>query len=245
MAQRILITGASRGLGFSIAESCAHDGCRLILISRSAERLDAVVAELPNSEEHFPLALDLLKSDSGDELLKTLVLNDIVPDVIIHNLGGAVDGDCHPLRSEVLRKSMALNVEAAVNINNALIPLMAQRGSGKIIHISSDAAINATAAPAYSIAKTALNAYIVNTARNYIKNNIVIYGVMPGIFEYPGSAWSNKKTSDPDSYRSKIQSMPIGRFMTVKEVSEVVSKLSSIDSIAMSGSLIKLNGSAP
>lgn len=245
MRQNVLITGASRGLGYSIAENLSREGCRLILISRNAQRLNSSVSGLDNASEHVPLALDLMEADSIDRLLMVLTQNEIVPDVVIHNLGGKIDGDCHPLVIETLRESMKLNVEIAVAINNALIPLMKQQGYGKIIHISSDAAITANAAPAYAIAKAALNAYIVNAARNYIKDNVMMYGVMPGIFEHFDSVWSKKKILEPEYYRSRSQHMPLGRFMRVEEVSEVISSLCSINSIALSGSLITLNGAAP
>lgn len=244
MELNVLISGASRGLGFSIADKLAHEGCRIILVARNAQRLNYAVSKLPNKSKHIPIELDLTLSDSIEQLVNTLAQISIVPDIIIHNLGGKVDGDDHPLEIEVLRKSMQLNVEVAININNAFMPLMKQRGSGKIIHISSDAAITANAAPAYSIAKAALNAYIVNTARKNIKDNIVIYGVMPGIFEHPDSAWSNKKITAPEYYRNKSQNMPLGRFLSVEEVSDVISLLCSVNSIAMSGSLITLNGAA-
>jgi NAD(P)-dependent dehydrogenase (short-subunit alcohol dehydrogenase family) len=239
----VLLTGASKGLGFSIAEKLAHDGCRLILVARNKHALDAAAGRLTNAPEHISLALDLTGSDSAESLAKSLAQMGVVPDVVVHNLGGKVDGDCHPLGIDILRKSMALNLEAAVNINNALIPLMEQRGSGTIIHIGSDAAVTANASPAYSIAKAALSAYIVNIARNHIKDNIVICGVLPGPFEHPDSVWTKKKVSDPACYSTKVQSMPLGRFMNVEEVSEVVCLLCSVSSIAMSGSLLKINAS--
>lgn len=241
----VLITGASKGLGFSIAEKLAHDGCRLIMVARNAHTLDAAIDRLTNSPEHMSLALDLTRPDSADSLAKALAHAGVVPDVVVHNLGGKVDGDSHPLGVDILRKSMTLNLEAAVNINNALIPLMQHRGSGTIIHIGSDAAVTANASPAYAIAKAALSAYIVNTARNHIKDNIVICGVLPGPFEHSDSVWIQKKVSDPVRYSTKVQSMPLGRFLNVEEVSDVVSLLCSVSSIALSGSLINLNATAP
>lgn len=245
MRQNVLITGASRGLGYSIAERLAREGCRIILVSRSEQQLNSAISGLVNASEHLPLALDLTEFHATDQLSMMLARNGIVPDVVIHNLGGKVENDAHPLAAEVLRESMKLNVEVAVTINNDLIPLMKQKGYGKIIHISSDAAVTANAAPAYSAAKAALNAYIVNAARNYIRDNIVIYGVMPGIFEHCDSVWSQKKIQDPQYYQSRSQQMPLGRFMRVEEVAEVISSLCRVDSIALSGTLIKLNGAAP
>jgi len=245
MKQNVLISGASRGLGYSIAQKLATKGFRLILTGRSAQSLNTAVSRLTNASEHIPLELDLIEPDSIDRLMNTLSQCDVVPNIIIHSLGGKVAGDCHPLNVDILRESMSLNLEVAVKINNAFIPLMRNRASGTIIHISSDAAITANAAPAYSIAKAALNAYVLNVARNYIKDNIVIFGVLPGIFEHSDSVWSEKKNSNPEYYRSKVQNMPLGRFMRVDEVSEVISMLCSVNSIAMCGSLIKLNGSAP
>jgi len=244
MAPYALTTGASHGLGLRIAQDLAQTGYRLVLVSRSQQNLDTAVRQIVEPENHITLALDLLDAAAVERLLRCLHGKDILPDTVIHNLGGPVAHDTHPIQIETLRQSLMLNLEVAVRINSSLIPLMCERGAGKIIHISSDAGLNANASPAYAIAKSALNAYVVNLARNYIKNNIMICGILPGVIEHEGSSWSMKKNENPEHYRNKLNQMPLGRFLRVDEVSEVVINLSKMNNMVVSGSLIKLNGAA-
>ena len=239
-----LITGASRGLGLGIAKKLAAAGYCLVLVGRNRHRLDTAVQSLAEPGKHMALDLDLQDPAGVESLVAHLLDHGILPEVVIHNLGGKVEHDNHPIDVATLRQSLALNLEPAVMINARLIPLMCERGSGKIIHVSSDAAINANASPGYAIAKAALNAYIVNLARHHVRDNILISGVLPGPLDHEGSDWDVKKRDNPEHYRNKVGQMPLGRFLDVDEVSDVVANLCNLTSVAMSGSLIKVSGAA-
>ena len=119
---------------------------------------------------------------------------------------------------------------------------MLARGNGCIVHVSSDASLTGDAAPGYVAAKAAINAYVKSCARFYAKHQILICAVLPGIFEHENSVWTLKKAYDPVYYQKRLESMPLGRFLTAAELAEVIADIVSKQNMVYSGSLIDLSG---
>jgi 3-oxoacyl-[acyl-carrier protein] reductase len=241
MMKTALITGSSNGLGLEIARRLLLKGVRVIFTGRSQEKLDVVTSDL-DKNSYISYVGDLTHKGVIRGLFSKLDSLNIHPDFIIHSLGGKVDGDKHPLSTIVLQQSLLSIFEIAVEINSYYLPVMKEKKHGRIIHISSDASITGQSAPGYAAAKAAINAYVKSTARFYVKYNIMLCAVLPGIFEYEGSAWSEKKMTQPKYYQHKIAQMPLGRFLTVSEVAENVIDIGCGQSIAPAGSLIELTG---
>lgn len=238
--QRVLITGASQGLGLSIAKMFDNKQIKMLLTGRSANRLDQCFKEFSHPQYHESFVGDLLDSKYRSQLLQQIENNHIIPDVIIHNLGGKIDNDVQPLATDVLIKSIELNLGIAASINEYFLPLMARTGGGRIIHISSDASITGRSAPGYAAAKAAVNGYVKSTARFYISQNIMMCAVLPGIFEHEGGVWTQKKITQPEYYQQKIKEMPMGRFSHPDEIAEVVVDIACSSNIIYAGSLIEL-----
>lgn len=236
-----LITGSSRGLGLEISKELSKHNYHIILTGRSREKIDIAVKELSSDAFDFYCG-DLLDSKFLQSCLNDLAKKNIVPDIIVHNLGGKVEGDQQPLTKEVLLKSTQLNLGLAVEINNHFLPMMQERKSGKIIHISSDGSLSGQCAPGYAAAKAAVNGYVKSTARYYAKHNIMICAVLPGVFEHDSSVWSEKKKLQPDYYMEKIKQTSLGRFLFVEEVASCVSEIVCGGGLAYAGSLVELTG---
>lgn len=233
-----LITGSTKGLGLQIAKLLAMRGYKIILTGRTQEALEHARQQLMRSSEHVLFCGDLLVQQEIQALCEVPFL----PDIIIHNLGGKVDGDEQPLRSEILSKSIALNLGSAVAINSYYLSLMQKIHSGRIIHISSDASETGRCAPGLAAAKGAVDAYVKSSARFYAHFNIMICAVLPGIFLHSNNAWDQKRKTQPEYFQKKLSEMPLGRFLSAEEVASPIVDIATSDSMTYSGSLIKLTG---
>ena len=242
MKEAALITGSSHGLGLEIAKCLDKAGKRLILTGRSSSRLKQASKELSANRGHCFYSMDLTSDEGPAALFQKLERDQVFPNVLIHNLGGKVAGDEPPLSVAILRKSMRLNLETAVSINTHYIPKMLERGAGRIIHISSDSSLSGNAAPGYSASKAAINAYVKSTARIYAKHNIMVCAVLPGIFEHEKSVWSEKKKTEPETYRKRLEEMPLLRFGYPVEIASVISDLACSNNMMCAVSLIQLTG---
>lgn len=236
-----LITGASRGLGLAVAKVLAASGIRLLLTGRSLEGLKLCANDLEGKVEYELFPGDLMDANFLKKLLDDFRERNIKPDIIIHSLGGKVQGDKQPLSPEILDESIRFNLGVATQINSHCLPDMLASGNGCIVHVSSDASLTGDAAPGYVAAKAAINAYVKSCARFYAKHKILICAVLPGIFEHEGSVWSQKKVSDPQHYYKKLDATALGRFPHSSEIAQVVGEIVNGQNMVYAGSLIELS----
>jgi len=231
----VLITGASGGLGYELAKRFSESNFELILIQRASGRL--------NLKEEFPEAI-ILNIDFLKESIKCILDKytfDKLPDIIIHCAGGKLEEDTHPINSDILLNTMKLNFFSVVEINNFFINKSLKiNGKLRIIHISSVAGVTGRASPSYSISKGALNTYIKNIGREYASHNIMICGLICGIFEHPTSVWTKKKIDNPKYYFKVKNESTLRRFANVKEIADIVVDVSNSKSMLYSAELITI-----
>lgn len=238
MRKSVFITGSSSGLGFETALEFSRVGYRVVLNGRNEIILKQKLALLVG-DGHFAFNQDFLQEDAIENTKKFFDKTGLTPDIIVHSLGGKLDGDLHPIKPETLHKTMRLNLENAIEINNIAIPRMLQKGGGYIAHIGSLAGINANASPCYAISKAALHAYIKNSARYYAKQGVVIFGIVPGILGHTGSDWDKKKELEPTKYENRLNQTLIGRFIEPSEIAKYIVSLSMVPSSVISGSILE------
>lgn len=143
---RALITGASSGIGESIARQAAARGCDLVLVARRGHLLAALAGEL---RARHRVAVEVLVADlTTPDGLSTVVsrVQDGAPerriDLLVNNAGGG-SGRPQPLASralETLPPVISLNVTALVELTTAALPGMVDRGHGGILNVASVAA---------------------------------------------------------------------------------------------------------
>jgi|SRR5690554_321873 len=156
---KILITGASQGLGKSIAFKFAQSGHQLVLIARQAEKLAAICNELSAYAKVEYIAADLSETDKISAILAPH-MGENSPDVLINNLGVYREGVASELSFEKLEAQLKVNLYAAIGISNCMLPFFKARGNGLIVNVGSLASHAAISkAAAYSISKHALKGW--------------------------------------------------------------------------------------
>lgn len=134
-----LVTGASSGIGEGFAEELAEAGTDLILVARSADKLEALAARLrqKTGRQITVIPLDLTRPDAASTLLADVQARGLKIDLLVSNAGfGSVGGFLdQPL--ERYREMVALNGMAMVELAYAFIPLMKAQGRGAIINVAS------------------------------------------------------------------------------------------------------------
>lgn len=133
---RVLITGASRGIGESLARALAARGCVLGLVARGEEGLRELIAELPG-EGHRALAADVADRDSVRAAIAEF--GDV--DVLIANAGVADYGPWLELEEQLERRMTDINWLGTLYTVRAALPGMVERGRGHVVVISSGAAL--------------------------------------------------------------------------------------------------------
>ena len=239
--QRVLVTGASRGLGAEIASSLAAAGAELMISGRDATGLEStrqmveqhgrachvMKADLRCVEETIRLA------DSALEMFCTI-------DILVNNAGVVYVEDLLNTTIEHWEQTQAVNLRAPFLLAQRLVPGMMKQRRGKIINISSVAAVLAPEGhSAYSASKGGLNLLTQAMAAEWGRYNIQANAVAPTVIltAMGQQVWGDASKGDPMKAR-----IPARRFGEPFEVADLVHFLASDASNFINGQVIRLDG---
>lgn len=180
---RIIITGASKGIGKAIAIEFAEAGHTLLLGSRGEKSLYDTVADL---QSRFPqctvkaMPVDLSDKEAarhfGDWCLEFGV-----PDILVNNAGQFIPGSVHNEADHTLEQMIGTNLYSAYHLTRRILPAMMSEKRGHIFTICSIASLNAYAnGGSYSISKFALLGFSKNLREEMKPHGIKVTAVCPG-----------------------------------------------------------------
>ena len=132
-----LVTGASSGLGAAFARECARRGDALVLTARRADRLDALAAEIGNTEV---VVANLSDPAAVDSLVDEIGRRGLWVRTLINNAGFGLAGQFAALPLDRQREMLRLNVEAVTMLAHRLLPAMLAARQGAILNVASTGA---------------------------------------------------------------------------------------------------------
>jgi short-subunit dehydrogenase len=136
--RRILITGASSGIGRSLAEQVAAAGARVVLAARSGDKLDELAASLsPHNPDVVAVAADVTRDEDRRRLLDSTVQRFGGLDVLVNNAGVASFAHFADCTEAVLRAIMEVNFFAPAELIRLAIPLLTEGQQPAIVNVAS------------------------------------------------------------------------------------------------------------
>ncbi|GAA3593103.1 SDR family oxidoreductase [Klugiella xanthotipulae] len=140
-----LVTGASTGIGVDLAARLAAEGSNLVLVARSADKLNAVAERLRGERgvTVTVIPLDLGAPESAEKLVAELDERGIRVDILLNNAGFGSHGDLAQADPVRMAEQVQLNVGTLVGLTTRLLPGMVQRRDGVIMNVASTAAFQA------------------------------------------------------------------------------------------------------
>lgn len=213
----IFITGASRGIGKSIANYFQGKGSTVIA---------------PTRQE-----LDLSSRKSIERYLE--INNDLQPDVFVHCAGINKLFGIEEYEPEILDQVFQVNYFSAVRLMNDFVPKMKEKGEGKIVFISSlYSMITKERRIAYSSSKNALTGLMKTSALELAPSNILVNAVAPG---YVMTQMTRQNLSDSE-IETITKQIPTGRFQSETDIASLVYFLCSDQNKSITGQLIIVDG---
>ena len=241
------MTGATRGIGRSIANEYLKEGARVAISGRTQKDLDRVTSEFKDR-----WGQDRVLSFKGDLTLKETVKEyiEIIGerwsglDILIANLGSSKGPSGWKIEQEEWQDALKLNLIAGSLIVNHAVPLMRSRGGGTIIFISSLAGVESLPAPiSYSCAKSSIMTLGKLLSRSLAEENIRVNVVAPGNILSPGGVWERKLNENSDRVKDYINGeVPVKRLGSPEEVANVVMFLSSARASFITGACLVVDG---
>lgn len=242
--KKVLIVGASKGIGRGIVMGFAKEGTRIVGIARTEELLKEVKREaLAKGAVSFEYETADIVNGDCKVLAQQLLDKYGLFDVVVHNVGTSLCGNNHLGASEDWVYALRMNALASIDMNSVFLPLMIERGSGHVIHISSISAVMQRGNPLYASSKTFLNAYVTTVGRMLAPTGVVMCSVMPGAVAFEGSYWDKFiKEGHPRVNDFLRHHQAANRFGTPDEIANAVVFMASDRASFMQATNIPVDG---
>ncbi len=177
-----LITGASSGIGESLAKAFGKAGISVVLVARSESNLKKIAEEISGySVKALPVRLDITQPGSLDELTRILIDHQISIDLLVNNAGFGSYGYFHELPVERELDMIQLNISALVQYTHHFIQPMLRKNRGAVINISSTASFQPVPFMAtYAATKAFVTSFTMALQSEYKNSGLTFIAVCPG-----------------------------------------------------------------
>jgi NAD(P)-dependent dehydrogenase (short-subunit alcohol dehydrogenase family) len=236
-----LVTGGGRGIGRAVAMGLAECGARVVVASRTGEELDKVVDAIKQKGgEAFAQVADVTDRHQIEALVEAAVKNYDSLDILINNAARSIMAPLMDLREDGWDKIFGTNCKAVFLLSRAAARIMAEKGGGRIINISTIGAVRGGAGmSAYHASKAALSMLNKCMAVEWAPLNINVNAVGPGLVK---TAFSQPIWGNPDVEKMAAAKIPKGRLAEPEEIVGTVLFLCSEDSGYITGETIYVDG---
>lgn len=239
MASTALITGGTSGIGRAVANKLAQLGMHVLVVGRNRERGEKTVAEIraAGGQADF-ISSNLGDASSAREVAKRAVeLGGGHVDMLINNAGIFPFGPTHETTEETFDSVYSLNVKVPYFLVAELAPLMAKRGKGAIVNVSTMVAdYGAPGMSLYGSSKAAVNLLTKAWAAEYGPKGVRVNAVSPG----------PTRTEGTDAMGEGVEQLaaqaPAGRPATADEIAEAIVFLATDRASFIHGAKLAVDG---
>jgi short-subunit dehydrogenase len=182
--KRVLLSGATGGLGRAIADELAGQGALLVLSSRKGEELDRLARSLPGGDQrHRTIVADLAEPRAADELVEQA--GDL--DGLVANAALPATGRLESFSSEEIQRALRVNFESPILLARALAPKLAENGEGHLVFIGSlSGKVGSPRSSLYNSTKFGLRGFAFGLREDLHPHGVGVSIVSPGFVREAG-----------------------------------------------------------
>tara|TARA_B100000674_G_scaffold496741_1_gene527919 strand:+ start:266 stop:982 length:717 start_codon:yes stop_codon:yes gene_type:complete len=230
--KNIFISGASRGIGQSMAIHFAKNNFNVVGTSRNNFNFDY------ESENLFPIKLDVTSRDDVKKCFEELKSKNLLPNILINNAGITADQLFLRMTDDDWDKVINTNLNGTFNLTKVFLKNMIKNRFGRIINISSISGLMGNPGQVnYSSSKAALNGFTRSLAKEVGSRNITVNCIAPGFIDTDMTSYLN------DNEKMEIlKKIPLNKFGKPEDISKLAMFLISDEASYITGQTISIDG---
>lgn len=234
--KRILITGASRGIGKAMALRFSHEGAHVALVARNQEALSNLAQELPGPS--LVIGADLSEPEAPARIVREVKEAWEGVDILVHNAGITRDRFLLRMKEEDLEDVLRVNLKAGVFLAREVLRSMIRQRSGVILFVSSVVGLVGNPGQiAYAASKAGLIAVTKSLSKEVGSRGIRVLALAPGFIQTDMT--QNLPEEVKETY---LQQIALRRFGTPEEVASVATFLVSDEASYINGQVVVVDG---
>jgi 3-oxoacyl-[acyl-carrier protein] reductase len=234
-----IVTGASQGIGETIAREFAAQGSAVVLVDIQKDKLEAVAAAIAVEGCRAVVhPADVSKSDQAQAVAEAVIKEFGKIDHLINNAGITRDNLLMRMKEDEWDAVMAVNLKGIFNFTKAVVRPMLSARSGRIVNLSSVAGAMGNAGQTnYAASKAGVIGFTKSLAREVGSRGITVNAVAPGYIVTPMTAGLSEANK-----QAFLAAIPLQRFGEPADVARAVRFLCSDDAAYITGQVIHVNG---
>ena len=246
--KKALIGGSSKGIGLGIAKQLAESGASVCLMARNKSKLEEIVNQLPNSENHSFLIVDFSNFEEYKIKIEAYLENNQV-DILVNNTQGPPAGNSLSKDIDSYQEAFDLLFKSVVHTTSLVIPQMQKNKWGRIINVTS---VSVKEPLNYLVLSNSIRSAVVAWAKSLSvdvgKYGVTVNSILTGYFDTERIKELNKEKSkslniSEEEVLEKMKSLvPVNRLGKTEEYGYLVSFLSSDKASYINGASIPIDG---
>ena len=238
--KKVILTGASKGIGLAIANEFAKEGASVSICARGRDSLESARELIAGNGGNVHADIcDVSDKKNLIKYIENAVQNLGGLNILVNNPSGFGRSD----DEDGWQVGIDVDLMALVRASWTAVPYIEKTGGVSIIHTSSISGLTSSLrTPPYGAVKAAVIQYTKTQALQLASKNIRVNCIAPGSIDFPGGTWDDAKKNNPKLYAGIQNSIPFGRLGRPEEVAKLAVFLASDAASWVTGETVAVDG---
>lgn len=241
----VIVTGGGGGIGGATCTAFAAEGARVAVLDRDRDAADATASRLRDSgATAIAVGCDITERATVDAAVRQ-VIDELGPiDVLVNNAGWDLFVPFLETGPDDWSRLIDINLVGALHMHHAVVPGMVERGRGRVVNVSSDAArVGSSGEAVYAACKAGLVAFSKTLAREHSRHGITFNVVCPGPTDTALLATFVDAAANPEKLREAFRrSIPLGRLGQPDDLAGAILFFASDAAAFVTGQVLSVSG---